>query len=614
MIYKVPELADMFEERIHVLLNDRNHGVVLGGIAIVTEIFRASAGRLPDRIRRNLVPTLVKQLQTVLMGGNAGEYDVAGTCDPFLQVRILKLLRLLGRGDVAASEAMADILTQIATSTDPSRNVGHSILYETAVTIMNIESDSALRTMAINILGRLLSSNSSDSNLRYVALNLLNRIISSGTEGLSTVQRHRATILECLHESDLSIRIRAADLSLALITRETMRGIAHELLEVLITFKGAECFDFKQSLITKLSVAAAQHAPSAKWYVDTMKVILSQIDDASTTSQGVAISNKEEIVSTFVRIINNSAELHRYATEELWRAAVLREPICDEHPPPTSSDLTDTPQFPVSQALIQSCAWTIGEFADILLSARLASEEQLVSVLANWASPRQSPSITTVGYVIMSLGKLANRLPGRWSGVIVSSLERIANDYVTTHDVHYRACEMRAIVNDQTLRAVLLARIPPDASGDQLGRVTLASKFLASPPPSSSASHRQDAGSVRTASLVESPRAKPALDVFAELAKLSLDGTATPPLLSPSQRCNPAYTADGVSVYFGTMPSTASNEADGSRLQVEIRNERAASIEDVLLLIAVPKSMKVRRETAGLVLEINTSVGATRPG
>lgn len=592
MIFKVPDLAEIFEERIASLLNDRNHGVVLGGVSMVTEIFRAGSGQLLERIGRNIVSTLVKQLQSIMTGGNGGEFDVSTVCDPFLQVQILKLLRLLGQGDVEASEMMADILTQIATSTDPSKNVGHAILYEAAVTIMTIESDASLRTMAINILGRLLSSNSGDSNLRYVALNLLNKIISSGAAGLSTVQRHRATILECLHETDISIRKRAADLSLALITKETIRGIAHELLEVLIAFQGTEYYDFKQSLITKLAVAAAQHAPSAKWYVDTMKVILSQIDDATTINDDITAGNKEEIVSTFVRIINNSAELHRYATEELWKATVLKEPICDEHPAQLATMF-------VSPALIQSCAWTIGEFADILLSARFATEEQLITVLAGWAAPWMNLSMSAIGYIITALGKLANRLPSTWVGRISSCLEQISLDYIGNHDIHYRAREMRAIINEQTLRSLLLARIPPDSSGDQLGRVSSASKLMGSKP--TSATQRDGTLSFPTLSLVGSPRTKPALDVFAELAKLSLDGTVTPP--SPHQR--PAYTMDGVEVFV-------SSELDGSQIPIEIKNNSMEAIEDVTLLIAVPKAMKVRLEPADAVrAEVRGSIWQT---
>ena len=91
-------------------------------------------------------------------------------------------MRLLGKGDEAASETMNDILAQVcpttvvsdfltklllpkvATNTDSTKNVGNSILYETVLTVLHIEADSGLRVMAINILGKFLSNR--DNNIR----------------------------------------------------------------------------------------------------------------------------------------------------------------------------------------------------------------------------------------------------------------------------------------------------------------------------------------------------------------------------------------------------------------------------------------------------------------
>jgi len=136
---------------------------------------------------------LVKILKNLVQSGYAPEHDVNGITDPFLQVKLLKLMRLIGRGDAQASDVMNDILAQVATNTENSRNVGNSILYECVQTIMSIESEGGLRVLAINILGRFLLNK--DNNIRYVALNTLRRVVSADQQ---PVQRHRATIVECL--------------------------------------------------------------------------------------------------------------------------------------------------------------------------------------------------------------------------------------------------------------------------------------------------------------------------------------------------------------------------------------------------------------------------------
>jgi AP-1 complex subunit gamma-1 len=78
---------------------------------VVSEIFTLKPGlTLPAW---QAVPLLVKHLKSLVTTGYSPEHDVGGITDPFLQVKILYLLRHLGQGDVEASEAMNDILAQV---------------------------------------------------------------------------------------------------------------------------------------------------------------------------------------------------------------------------------------------------------------------------------------------------------------------------------------------------------------------------------------------------------------------------------------------------------------------------------------------------------------------
>ena len=69
------------------------------------------------------------------------------------QVATIRLLRVLGKNNDHASEAMNDILAQVATNTETTKNVGNAILYETVLTIMGINSESGLRVwLSLHVL------------------------------------------------------------------------------------------------------------------------------------------------------------------------------------------------------------------------------------------------------------------------------------------------------------------------------------------------------------------------------------------------------------------------------------------------------------------------------
>ena len=79
---------------------------------------------------------LIKTLKSLLMSGYAPEYEIGGVKDPFLQVKIIELMGRIGQSNSDASDEMSDILAQIATNTEQTKNPGNSVLAECVRTIM----------------------------------------------------------------------------------------------------------------------------------------------------------------------------------------------------------------------------------------------------------------------------------------------------------------------------------------------------------------------------------------------------------------------------------------------------------------------------------------------
>ncbi|KAF1796831.1 adaptin N terminal region-domain-containing protein [Mucor lusitanicus] len=430
IILRVPELHENFISRSKSLLNDRSHGVLITGITLVTEMCQQNPENVA--IFRKAVPLLVRHLKNLASAGFSPEHDVTGVTDPFLQVKILRLLRILAKNDREASESMNDILAQVATNTESNKNVGNSILYETVLTIMDIQSEAGLRVLAVNILGKFLSNR--DNNIRYVALETLNKTVGIETQA---VQRHRNIILDCLRDGDISIRRRALELSFALINEGNVRVLTRELL----AFLEVADSEFKQGMTTKISLAAERFAPNQRWHIDTMLRMLK-------LAGGFV---REEVLAGFIRLVAQTSELHQYTVQKLYSA--LKQDISQE-------------------GLVLASVWVIGEYGDVLVgSGNFEEEEGVVIEVSDYLVVKLLESIllgpyanqVTREYVMTALMKLSSRLSDNSAQ---AKIKELLNEHTVSMEVEIqqRAVEYTNLFSYDSIRPAVLERMPvPEA-------------------------------------------------------------------------------------------------------------------------------------------------------
>ncbi|KAI1800566.1 Adaptor protein complex AP-1 gamma subunit [Daldinia bambusicola] len=482
---KVPDLQEHFVEKAAHLLSDRNHGVLLCGLTLVTSMCEAEEEEggdegIIDKFKQ-FVPVLVRTLKGLATSGYAPEHDVTGITDPFLQVKILRLLRVLVRGDAEGTEQINDILAQVATNTDSSKNVGNSILYEAVRTILDIEADSGLRVLGVNILGKFLSNR--DNNIRYVALNTLIKVVAIEP---NAVQRHRNTILDCLRDPDISIRRRALDLSFTLINESNVRVLIRELLAFLEVADN----EFKPSMTSQIGIAADRYAPNKRWHFDTMLRVL--------TLAGNYV--KEPIMASFVRLVATTPELQTYAVQKLY--ANLKKDITQE-------------------SLTQAGAWCIGEYGDSLLRGGQYEEEELVQevkeheIIDLFTTILNSSYGTQVSteYIVTALVKLSTRFTDQTQ---IERIQRLLEIHQTSLDVEVqqRAVEYGNLFSYDDIRQGVLEKMPPPQIKEE-------SRVLGE------AAKKPKKGANRRSKLI----AKPTTDQ--DLLDLMGDSTSTP-LASPT--------------------------------------------------------------------------------
>lgn len=396
VIQRVPEMSEEYFKSALITLEDsgQGHGPMVAAAQLLYAIC-SKRGKLCRKLKKYSTH-IISRLSSLLRSSYDPDHDIGGVTDPFLQVYLLKLLRLVSVGDKKLSDDVDSTLAQIATNTESNKNPGNSILYECVRTIMSIEKQSSLHVLAINILGRFLVNR--DNNVRYVALNALCNAVTSNTDA---IQRHRNTIVECLKDADLTIRKRSLDLIYALVNKKNIRSLARDLLnfltisntttssvdtssepspskeddsklskkdkkrskkekkkekekEIVLTPKsedGKPVFinasslsqpelEFRQELASKICMVVERYAPNRKWHIDTIIQVM-------TTTTSTGFNREQEVISNLFILVSNSVSLQAYCTYKLYECI-------------SKLQINSDP-------IRQFTAWLIGEYGDKLM-------------------------------------------------------------------------------------------------------------------------------------------------------------------------------------------------------------------------------------------------------
>ena len=73
-----------------------------------------------------------------------------------MQIKLLKILALLGSGDKQASEKMYTVIGDIFKKCDPASNIGNAILYECICCVSSINPNTKLLEGAAEVIARFL--------------------------------------------------------------------------------------------------------------------------------------------------------------------------------------------------------------------------------------------------------------------------------------------------------------------------------------------------------------------------------------------------------------------------------------------------------------------------
>lgn len=105
---------------------------------------------------KDLVVSFVSILKQVAERRLPKSYDYHQMPAPFIQIKLLKILALLGSGDKKASEQMYTIVGDIMRKSDSSSNIGNAILYECICCVSSIHPNPKLLESAAEAVAKFL--------------------------------------------------------------------------------------------------------------------------------------------------------------------------------------------------------------------------------------------------------------------------------------------------------------------------------------------------------------------------------------------------------------------------------------------------------------------------
>ncbi|GAA5998286.1 hypothetical protein JCM5350_006052 [Sporobolomyces pararoseus] len=197
---------DPWVERLRERLADEDMGVVGATVNVVCEAARKDPKRYLS---------LAPELFGLLTGGT----------NNWMLIKIIKLFAVLTPEEPRLVKKLVPPLTDLIETTPAM-----SLLYECIQTsivggMLNGREGEILATTCVEKLGSFLED--VDQNLRYIALVALVKIAPTHPHLIST---HHDTILNCIDDPDMSIRMRALDLVETMVNRQNLQAIVNRLM------------------------------------------------------------------------------------------------------------------------------------------------------------------------------------------------------------------------------------------------------------------------------------------------------------------------------------------------------------------------------------------------
>nr|CAB3475222.1 unnamed protein product [Digitaria exilis] len=185
---------------------------------------------------KDLVVSFVNILKQVAERRLPTSYDYHQMPAPFIQIKLLKILAVLGSGDKQASGHMYTMLEAAAETTS-----------------------------------KFLKSDS--HNLKYMGIDALGRLIKINPD---IAEEHQLAVIDCLEDPDDTLKRKTFELLYKMTKSTNVEVIVERMIEYMINITDHH---YKTEIASRCVELAEQFAPSNQWFIQTMNKVFEHAGD-----------------------------------------------------------------------------------------------------------------------------------------------------------------------------------------------------------------------------------------------------------------------------------------------------------------------------------------------
>lgn len=356
-------------------LGDSDPGVMAVGLNPIWEIAQAD-----PQSCRDLVPSLIAIQRQILDHKLPRDFDYHRMPAPWIQIRLVSILGLLGEGDDAVSATLIDVLSETMRRADINSNAGAAVVFEVIKAAVRIAPSHTLLEHASLMIARFMQSES--PNNRYLGVTCLSLLVGVNR---AYANEHQVRVVECLEDGDETLRRRTLELLFKMTSTANVTVVIERMLTHLTSSIDAH---FKRDLILKICQLAEQFAPSNEWYLSTINQVFLHDSPKGESLVPVSVSqNLTRLVAEQESVEDPSCDLRIIAANAYIGLLEI---------------FLSTPEKNFSDSFLQLTVWMIGEFAS-LATVEGYSVDDVVDLLSDGLKIAPPASM---GFFVSALSKL----------------------------------------------------------------------------------------------------------------------------------------------------------------------------------------------------------------